>query len=408
MAALKSLRAARIIVQPAAVAAALLLVAAASVAAQTLKVGAVLTLSGTNSEPGLQLDKGISLYVKEHQGDLPPGVKVEIIRRDDTGPNPEVAKRLAQELVTREHVQFLVGAVYSPNAIAIAPISAEAKVPFVIMSAAASPITRMSPYIVRVSDTLWQTSSPMGQWAAQQGLKKAYTIVSDYSPGYDAEGGFTKAFTAGGGTIVGSVRLPLSTLDFVPFLQRVKDAKPEVAFLFTPGGAQSSTLMKAWATLGLKDAGVRLVTTQDVVSDELLASMGDVTLGVVSAGVYSPVAQRPANAAFLAAWTKEYGNTSPPNYNVVFAWDGMAAVFDVIKQTHGKFTGDQAMDILKNWQDADSPRGPIMIDPATRDIVQNVYIRRVEKQNGVLSNVEFATIPQVKDLWKELNPPSHP
>jgi branched-chain amino acid transport system substrate-binding protein len=388
-----------------ATAAAMCMAAAPTFAAETVKIGVILTLSGPNAEPGVQLDKGISLYVKEHERDLPKDVKIEIVRRDDTGPNPEVAKRLAQELITRDHVQFLAGVVYSPNAIAIAPISAEAKVPFVIMSAAASPITRMSPYIIRVSDTLWQTSSPMGQWAVQQGLKRAYTIVSDYSPGYDAEGGFTKAFTAGGGQIVGSVRLPLSTADFVPFLQRVSDAKPEVAFLFTPGGAQSSTLMKAWATLGLPAAGVKLVTTQDVVSDELLASMGDVTLGIVSAGVYSPVAQRPANAKFLADWTKEYGDNVPPNYNVVFAWDGMAAIYGLVKATKGNFTADQAIAFLSHWKDPDSPRGPIMIDPETRDIVQNVYIRRVEKQGDRLVNVEIATIPMVKDPWKELNPP---
>ncbi|HXP30154.1 MAG TPA: ABC transporter substrate-binding protein [Stellaceae bacterium] len=385
----------------------LLLSLLSPVAAQTVKIGVILTLSGPNSEPGLQLDKGINLYVQEHERDLPAGVKVALVRRDDTGPNPEVAKRLAQELVTRDHVQFLAGVVYSPNAVAIAPITAEAKLPLVIMSAAGSAITRMSPYIVRVSDTLWQTSYPMGQWTVQQGMKKAYTVVSDYIPGYDAEGGFIKAFKAGGGDIVGSIRLPLAEVDFVPFLQRVKDAKPEVAFLFTPGGKQSSTLMRAWTDLGITAAGVKLVTTQDVVSDELLPSMGDVTLGVVSAGVYSPVAARPQNTAFLRAWTKVYGADAVPNYNVVFAWDGMAAIFDVIKQTKGTFTADQAMEILKNWKNPDSPRGPIMIDPETRDIVQNVYIRRVEKQKGILSNVEFATVPQVKDPWKEFNPPQH-
>jgi branched-chain amino acid transport system substrate-binding protein len=377
-----------------------------SAAAETIKIGIVLTLSGPNAQPGFQIDKGIALFMKEHGKDLPPGVDVELIRRDDTGPNPEVAKRLAQELIVRDHVQFLAGVVYSPNAIAMAPLTAESKTPLVIMSAAGSAITTLSPYIVRVSTTLWQTSYPMGQWAAKQGWKQAYIAVSDYAPGHDAEAAFTKAFTEGGGQILGSVRLPLANPDFVPFLQRVKDAQADVAFIFVPGGKQAGAIMQAWGDLGLRDSHTKLVTTEDVVTDEELPSMGDVPLGVISAGVYSSAATRPENEAFLAAWRREYGDTAIANYNAVFGWDGMTAIFDVIRQTKGKFTGDEAMAILKTWQDPKSPRGPIAIDPATRDIVENVYIRRTEKQaDGTLANVEFETVPQVKDPWKEFNPP---
>ncbi len=382
------------------------LLSAAPAAAQTVKIGIILTLSGPDAQPGFQIDKGIALFMKEHGKDLPPGVKVELIRRDDTGPNPEVAKRLATELITREHVNFLAGVVYSPNAAAIAPITAEAKTPLVIMSAAGSAITRLSPYIVRVSTTLWQTSYPMGQWAAKQGWKRAYIAVSDYIPGHDAEAAFTKAFGEGGGQVLGSVRLPLANPDFIPFVQRVKDANADVAFVFVPGGKQATAVMKAWGDLGLRNGKTKLVTTQDVVTDEELPNMGEVPLGVVSAGVYSAAATRPENKAFMAAWNREYKDTARANYNSVFGWDGMTAIYDVIRRTKGKFTSDEAMTIFKGWQDPKSPRGPIAIDPATRDIVQNVYIRRTEKQaDGKLANIEFETVPHVKDPWKEFNPP---
>jgi branched-chain amino acid transport system substrate-binding protein len=245
----------------------------------------------------------------------------------------------------------------------------------------------------------------MGQWSAKQGWKRAYIAVSDYAPGYDAEAAFTKAFTEGGGQIVGSVRLPLANPDFIPYMQRVKDANVDVAFLFVPGGKQSTALMKAWGDVGLRNTKTKLVTTHDVVTDEELPNMGDVTLDVVSAGVYSVAAERPANKAFLDAWNREYGGKAIANFNSVFGWDGTAAIFDVIKQTKGKFTADQAMAILKNWKNPNSPRGPVSIDPATRDIVQNVYIRRNEKRGNSTANIEFETIANVKDPWKELNPP---
>jgi branched-chain amino acid transport system substrate-binding protein len=378
---------------------------AAPASAQTIKIGVILTLSGPDAQPGFQIDRGISLFMKEHEKDLPAGVKVELIRRDDTGPNPEVAKRLAEELIVRDHVQFLAGVVYSPNAAAIAPLTAEGRTPLVIMSAAGSALTRLSPYIVRVSTTLWQTSYPMGQWAAKQGWKRAYIAVSDYIPGHDAEDAFTKAFSEGGGQILASVHLPLANPDFVPYVQRIKDADPNVVFLFVPGGKQATAVMKAWSDVGLSTSRTKLVTTEDVVTDEELPNMGDVPLGVVSAGVYSAAAASPANKAFLTEWEREYGKTATPNYNSVFGWDGMMAIFDVIRRTNGKFTSDQAMAMLKGWQNPNSPRGPVMIDAETRDLVQNVYIRRVEKMpDGKLANIEFETIPHVKDPWKEFNP----
>jgi branched-chain amino acid transport system substrate-binding protein len=381
--------------------------AAVPVAAQTVKIGVILTYSGPNASLGDQIDKGIKLYVKEHEKDLPPGVKVELITRDDTGPNPDVAKRLAQELVTRDHVQFLTGVVWSPNAGAIAPIASEAKVPFVISNAAASGLTRASPYIARVSFTLWQESLPLGTWAAQKGgLKRVYVAVSDFAPGKDASDAFIKGFTDAGGQIVDTVRFPLKDPDFVPFMQRVKDAKPDAVFVFVPSGKQATALMKAYDDLNMKGDGIKIIGSQDIVPDEELPSMGQEPLDVISSGTYSNAADRPANKAYVAAWRRDYGDETPPGFMSVDGYDSMAAIFAVIKATKGEpdAISASAMDLLKSWSDPDSPRGPIMIDPATRDIVQNVYIRRVEKAGDRLANIEFVTIPQVKDPWKELNP----
>jgi len=383
----------------------LALVASVAAADTVVKIGLISSYSGPFAQAGDELDKGLRLYIKEHEKDLPPGVKIELVVRDDTGPNPDVAKRLAQELITREKVQLLAGVIASPNAAAIAPLTAEAKVPLVLMNAAGVAIPRLSPYIVRVSFTLWQISLPMGQWAAKNGFKKAYVAVSDFIPGHDAEGAFIKGFTDGGGEIVGTTRIPLASLDFVPILQRVKDAKPQAVFIFVPAGKYATSVMKAWSDLGLKDAGIQLVTTQDVMLDEELVNMGDTPLGVVSTGNYSNAATRPQNKAFLAAWDKAYGDKAVPDFFSVGGWDGMAAIFDMLKATKGKFTADEAMAFFKTWKNPDSPRGPIMIDPETRDIVQNIYLRRVEKVAGKLANVEFETIPAVKDPWKVLNPP---
>jgi branched-chain amino acid transport system substrate-binding protein len=372
-------------------------------AAQTVKVGAILTLSGPQAQIGDEMQKAIKLYVKLHEKELPPGVKLEVVTRDDTGPNPDVAKRLAQELITRDHVQLLAGIVFSPNATAVAPLTAEAKVPFVDMNAAGVNIPRLSPYVVRFSFTLWQIALPMGQWAAKR-YKTGYVAVSDFIPGHDAQDAFTKGFTDGGGKILGTIRFPLISPNFVPVVQRIKDAKPQCAFVFVPAAKQATAFVKAWSDLGLKDAGVNLVTTQDVMVDDELPNMGDAPLGIVSTGNYSIAAKRPQNEAFLAAWHREYGAASTPTFFSVGSWDGMAAIFGLIKATKGKFTADQAMAFFAKWKDDNSPRGPIAIDPKTRDIVQNVYLRRVEKVDGKPTNVEIETFAMQKDPWKELNP----
>jgi len=376
----------------------------ATLAAQTVKVGLINSYTGFVAQPADEAQKAIDLYLKEHEKDLPPGVKIELLRRDDTS-NPEVGKRLAQELITRDHVQLLTGIILSPVAAAVAPLTAEAKVPLLLsIAAAGAAIPRISPYIARISFTLWQESYPIGKWAAEQGWKTGYTAVSDFIPGHDSEAAFTKSFTDAGGKIVGAVRFPPANPDFAPFVQRIKDAKPDVVFIFVPAGTQATAMINAIKDIGLREAGVNVVAPQDLLPDEELPRMGDTPLGLITSGTYSVSAKRPANEAFLAAWKREYGDKSIPDFFSVDAWDGMSAIYALVKETKGSFTTDQAMAFLPHWKDPDSPRGPIMIDPETRDIVQNVYIRRVEKQDGKLVNVEITTIPMVKDPWKELNP----
>ena len=378
-------------------------VAAAPSHAQTIRIGLINSNTGFLAQAGDEMEKGISLYVKTHEKELPQGVKVELVRRDDTAA-PEVGKRVAQELIIRERVQALLGIVGSPIAAAVAPLTAEAKIPLVITNAAGVAIPRISPYVARVSFTLWQQAYPLGKWAAQKGWKKGYTAVSDFIPGHDSEAAFTKAFTDAGGQMVGAVRFPPSNPDFVPFVQRVKDAGPDVLFIFIPAGGQATAMMKAIKDLKLREAGISIVSTQDLVPEEELPNMGETPIDLITSGIYSVAGQRPANAAFLAAWNAEYGTKAIPDFLSAGGWDGAAALFNVIKQTNGKFDGDKAMAILRGWKH-ESPRGPIMIDPDTRDIIQNVYMRRTEMKDGKLANVEFDTIPNVKDPWKELNPP---
>ena len=376
--------------------AAALAFAAPARAETVVKVGLINSSTGFVAQAADQAQKAIDLYLKLHEKDLPAGVRVEIVRRDDTA-SPEVGKRLAQELITREHVQLLTGVILSPVAAAIAPLTAEAKVPLLIsIAAAGAAIPRMSPYVARVTVTLWQLGYPIGKWAAEQGWKRGYTAVSDYIPGHDSEAAFSRGFTDGGGEIIGAVPIPPQNPDFVPFMQRIKDAKPDVAFLWTPS-VQATALMKAVRDLGLREAGIQLTSAQDLVPDEQLPDMGDTPVGLITSGTYSIAGKRPANTAFLAAWTREYADKAVPNFLSVDAWDGMAAIFDLVRATGGKFTADEAMNFFKGWEDPNSPRGPIMIDPETRDIVQNVYMRRVEKQDGKLVNAEIATIPMVKN-----------
>jgi branched-chain amino acid transport system substrate-binding protein len=371
-------------------------------AAQTVKVGFITTYSGPMAVLGDEMDKAVKLYMKLNADKLPPGVKVELITRDDGGPNPDKAKQIAQELIVRDKIQILAGMVWSPSAIALAPLTAEAKMPFVIMNAGSSVITTLSPYIVRTSFTLWQSAYPMGQWAAKK-YKRVYSIVSDFAAGYDSEAGFEAGFTAGGGEMVGKVRTPLANPDFVPFMQRAKDAKPDAVFTFIPGGPQATQIMKAFGDLGLDKAGIKFIGTGDLVTDEQLPNMGDAALGAITAHHYSLAGDRPANKAFVAAWRAEYGDKSIPDFLSVASWDGMDAIYYAIRTLKGDMDPDRTMAVLKTYKNPDSPRGPISIDPETRDIVQNEYIRETRRVDGRLENIEIETIFSVRDPWKQIN-----
>lgn len=369
-----------------------------AVAQEPVKVGVVAPFSGTAADYGKQIEGGIKAYFKLH-GDTFAGRKIQLIIRDTTGPNPDIAKRLAQELVTRDKVDFLAGFGFTPEALAVAPIATEAKKPMVVMNAASSAVTTRSPYIARFSMALPQVSAPMAMWAAKNGIKKVYTLVSDFAPGLDSEKAFKDAFTAAGGTIVDSVRVPLRNPDFAPFVQRIKDAKPEAVFMFVPAGEQSIGFMKAFEERGLGKEGIKLIATGDLTDDHVLNAMGEPALGVITSHHYSAAHESPENTAFLKAWAEVNKDLKRPNFMGVGGYDGMAAIAEVVKKLGNNIDPDKAMEILRNYKGM-SPRGPIAIDPATRDIVQTVYIRRVEKRGGEYYNVEFDKYPDVKDPGK--------
>jgi branched-chain amino acid transport system substrate-binding protein len=365
----------------------------------TIKIGMIAAFSGPFADIGKQLQGGIKAYMKKH-GDTVAGKKIEILTRDTTGPAAEVAKRLAQELVVQDKVDFLVGFGLTPEALAAAPVATEGKVPMVIMNAATSIITTKSPYIVRFSMTLPQISAPLGDWAAKNGIKKVATMVADYGPGHDAEAAFGKTFTAGGGQIIDAIQTPLNNPDFSAFVQRVKDKKPDAVFVFVPAGQQSISAMKALDERGIAKAGIKLIGTGDVIDDHLLATIGDPALGMVTTFHYSVAHDSPENKEFLAAYLDANGaEAGLPNFMSVGAYDGMAAIYEVIKKLDGKIDPDKAMELFKHMAFT-SPRGPISIDPETRDIVQTVYLRKVDKVNGELRSVEIDQFPNLKDPAK--------
>jgi len=374
------------------------LITTSAFAQGVIKLGMVGEFSGPFAQYGQQMLGGMKAYMKAN-GDTVAGKKIEIIQKDTTGPAPEVAKRLAQELITRDNVDILVGFGLTPNALGVAPVATEAKKLMVIMNAATSIITTKSPYVVRVSMTLPQVTQPMAVWAAKNGIKKVYTVVADYGPGLDAEKAFTEAFKAAGGEIVGSVHTPLQNPDFGPFIQRVKDAKPEAVFLFLPAGEQGIAFMKGYDERGLKQAGVKLIATGDITDDGVLEAMGERTLGLITSFHYSAAHNSPENAAFKKAYAEVNGDKLRPNFMAAAGYDGMALIYEALKKTNGSTDGDKLMAAIKGMKVA-SPRGPIMIDPETRDVVQTVYIRKVEKVGGSLYNVEFDKFPDQKDPGK--------
>lgn len=374
------------------------LTALAARAEDSIKVGLIAPFSGTFADYGKQMEGGIKAYMKQH-GDKVAGKKIEIIIKDTTGPVPEVAKRLAQELVVRDKVDFLAGFGLTPEALAVAPIAEQAKKPMIVMNAATSIITTKSNYIARVSMTLAQTSGPMATWALKNGIKRVVTLVADYGPGIDAETAFKTNFIGGRGQILESLRVPLRNPEFAPYIQRIKDAKPDAVFIFVPSGEQGIAFMKGYRERGLAEAGIKVIATGDLTDDHVLQTMGDATLGVITTSHYSAAHNSPENKAFLKSFAEANPNGGRPNFMAVAAYDGMAAIYEVARKLNGKIDGDKAMAVLKGMK-INSPRGPIQIDPNTRDVVQTVYVRKVEKVGGELYNVEFDKFVDMKDTGK--------
>jgi branched-chain amino acid transport system substrate-binding protein len=377
------------------------LLAAAAADAQdsgkdTIKIGVILTYSGQFADPTAQIDNGIKLYLKQH-GDKLGGKKVELIRKDVGGINPPVAKRLAQELVTRDNVDILTGFSLTPNALAGADVSAEAKKFMVVLNAATAIVTTKSPYMVRVSLTIPQLNQTLGTWARQQGLKNVYTMVTDYGPGLDAEAAFQKGFKEAGGDIVGSVRMAVQNPDFSAYVQRAKDLNPQGIFVMIPGGAQPPAFGKALAERGIDPQKTKVMGQLEITDEQALASMGDAAIGIITAGHYDYNHHSKLNEEFVKDYRALFNRN--PDFFSVGGYDGMHLIDLALQKAGGKTDADSLVGAAKgaSWE---GPRGPISIDPETRDIVQNVYICRVEKVDGRLLNVEIAVIPNVKDPYK--------
>lgn len=370
-----------------------LLVATAANAQNTVKIGLIMAYSGQFADTATQIDNGIKLYMKQ-KGDTVAGKKIELIRKDTGGPNPDVAKRLAQELVVRDGVDILAGFTLTPEAMAASDISAEAKKFMVIMNAATSVIITKSDFSARTSVTLPMIGHTAGTWAAKNGIKRAYTMVSDFGPGHDAERAFQGAFKAGGGEIVGNVRMPVANPDFSAFVQRAKDLNPESIFVFVPGGAQPAALGKAFAERGVDPNKVRILGTGEVVDETALKSMGSASLGITTAWHYDYNLDNKLNKEFVKAFNTEFKRN--PDFFSIGGYDGMHLIYEALKKTGGKADGASLIAAAKGMK-WDSPRGPMSIDPATRDVVQTVYIRKVEKVGDGFRNVVFDKFENVKD-----------
>jgi branched-chain amino acid transport system substrate-binding protein len=384
----------RILIQ-AAVAAFLVSASGIALAQDAFKIGLVLPMTGPFASTGKQIEAAARLYMAQN-GDTVAGKKVQLIVKDDTGV-PDVTKRIAQELVVNEKVTVLAGFGLTPLALATAPIATQSKTPLVVMAAATSSITEASPFIVRTSFTLPQAAVGIADWAPRNGIKTVVTLVTDYGPGIDAEKFFKDRLQFNGGQVVESLRVPLRNPDFAPFLQKVRDAKPDALFAFVPSGA-GAALMKQFAERGLDKAGIKLIGTGDVTDDDILNGMGDVAVGVVTSHHYSTAHNSPANQKFVEAFTKANSNLRP-NFMAVGGYDGMRVIYEALRKTKGAGGGQALLDAMKG-QIFESPRGPMFIDAQTRDVVHNIYIRKVEKKNGQLYNVEFDVIRDVKDPGK--------
>ncbi|MCZ8377015.1 MAG: ABC transporter substrate-binding protein [Beijerinckiaceae bacterium] len=371
----------------------LALTAGTALAQDAIKIGLILPMTGPFTSTGKQIAAAAQLYMAQ-KGTTIAGRKVELIIKDDTGV-ADVTRRIAQELIVNDKVTAIAGFGLTPLALATAPLATQSKTPMVVMAAATGIITERSPFIVRTSQVVPQIAGPFGEWVAKQGMKRVVTVVTDYGPGHDVEKWFSDVFKANGGQVE-NLRVPLANPDFSPFLQKVADSKPDALLVFVPSGV-GSQFMKQFVERGLDKSGIRLIGTGDVTDDDILNTIGDVALGVVTAHHYSAAHDSPENKAFVEAFRKA-NNGLRPNFMAVGGYDGMHALYEGLKKTNGA-GGEALVEAMKGlaWN---SPRGPMSIDKDTRDIIQNVYIRKVEKVGNELFNIEFATIPNVKDPSK--------
>jgi len=372
------------------------LAATCAAAQQPVKIGVILAYSGQFADPSAQMDNGIKLYMAEH-GDRVAGRKIELVRKDTGGIAPDIAKRLAQELIVRDNVDMLAGFALTPNALAAGDVSAQAKKFMVNMNAATAIITTKSPYMVRTSFTVPQLNQTLGVWAYANGIRKAYTMVSDFGPGHDGEAAFQKGFKEAGGEIVGSARYPVANQDFSAFVQRAKDSNAEAIYIWTPGGPQPAAIGKALAERGIDPLNSRVLGQGELTAEDALRSMGEAGIGIITAFHYDFNHSSARNAAFVRKYKEAFGRN--PDMFSVGAYDGMHVIYEALKKTGGNTDGEALITAAKgmSWE---SPRGPMSIDPQTRDVIQTVYIRRVEKVGGELRNVEFDKIENVKDPFK--------
>jgi len=371
--------------------------------AETVKIGVVLPFSGANADLGHQIDKAFDLYVKLHAKDIAPH-KVELIKRDEGPPTGAQAKTVATELITNDKVQILTGFVFSPSAIAMAPVLGQAKMPMIVANAGTAWITNMSPYIARLSFSMWHPAYPMGAYAFDKiGCKSAAIAYTDFPPGKDSTDAFKSGFEKAGGKVTLSIPLgsPVQVPDFTPFFQRIKDAKPDCMYVFIPSGAHATGVMKAYGELGMRAAGVKLIGPLDLIPDNKLQDMGDAAIGTIVMGHYSVDLDNAANKAFNKEWHAAYGKDSYPDFMSAAGWDTMHAIFDAIKKLNGKVTdGAQVIEAMKGWT-ANGPRGQVTIDPETRDIIQDQHAMEVvRKADGKLGVKILGTTKAVKDECK--------
>jgi branched-chain amino acid transport system substrate-binding protein len=362
-------------------------------AADPLKIGLILPMTGPFASTGKQIEAAVRLYMARH-GEVVADRKVELIVKDDTGLAPETTKRIAQEMVVQDKVSVLAGFGLTPLALAAAPVATEAKVPMIVMAAATGMIPTRSPFIVRPNFTLPQVTAPIAEWALKNKIKRVVTMVTDYGPGLDAEKTFQTVFKAGGGEIVEAIRTPLRNPDYAPFLQRAKDAKPDALFVFVPSG-EGLAVMKQFDERGLKQAGIRLIGTGDVTDDDLLETMGAPAVGIITSFHYSAAHDSPENKAYVDAFMKA-NKGMRPNFHSLGGYDGMHLIYEAVKKAGPNATGEQLVEAMKGMKWV-SPRGPMSIDPATRQPIQTVYLREVKMVDGKPWNIEFDRFENVKD-----------